>query len=251
MSWDKAAERSEKGGGGGSFVKLADHGDKIVVAFVGDPHFEDLVWNQKTQSYDAYNETHKAEGKSPTPRFKMNCYVPADKSMKVWEVNNSTFQDVLKVKTKYGLDKMFFEVERNGKKGDTKTTYSILPETAIDDEHKAIMAKLPLHDLTKTKDSGDASTDMNSHDKKKAEPAAAAPAAAPVSEFVSDEQNKALIERLKKLPRELLADFLSTFGVKQVKALKKSDFDAASKWIGTKEAPAAAPAAEAEVDPFA
>lgn len=251
--WDKAQERSKQVADG-IFVKF-DDGDKVIVTFCGEPHVEELFWNQKLSKYEAFDaKTHSGNS---TPKYKLNVFVWSKKAsgsdkvetiekMQIVEVNNNTFKDVLKARDKYGLDKWSFEMERSGKKGDTKTTYSVLPEAQMNDEQIKKVAAAKLHDLAKSKDEGDGDTDMNSHDKKKGE--------APKGDAtITPEQSAALVARLKVLPREKLQPFLQKFGVAQVKAIKASDFEAATKAVDELEGkPAAAPpAAPAEADPFA
>lgn len=263
-SWEEAQKRSDDAkAAGGTFLRLAEHGDKFIGAFVGTPHFHDFVWNPAKEQYDAWDKEAEAAGKKKVTRYSINVYalktgsgktlaaVPPAECVKIWECNNQTFQDILKVKDKYGLDTWFFEVERNGKKGDSKTTYSILPETKIDPEQIKIIAGLKLHDLSKATDD-DAATDMSSHDKKAngtssaAAPApasntAATPAAPPT---IDGDTSSKLIGRLKTLPREKIDEFLKRFEIKQVKGLKQSDLAGAEAWITAQEAATAAP------DPF-
>jgi hypothetical protein len=267
-TWEDAQKRSEAQKlAGGTFLRLADHGEKFIGAFVGNPHFHDFVWNPTAERYDEWTAEAEAAGKKKVTRYSMNIYVlkiglgkewksvPAAEAVKIWECNNQVFSDVLKVKEKYGLDKWFFEVERNGKKGNSKTTYSVLPETKLDDEQMKIIAGLKLHDLAKAGGDDDDSTDMASHDKAKANgitaaatpaaPAAAAPATSPAPEVLDPEAATKLIGRLKALPREKIEEFLVKFSLKQVRALKRTDLPAAEAWIALAEGPAAA------VDPFA
>ena len=134
-------------------------------------------------------------------------------------------------------------MERSGKKGDTKTTYSVLPEAQLTDAQVEKVKAAKPHDLDKAKgDEGDTSTDMNSHGK-----------AAPKGDaLITPEQSAGLVARLKVLPREKLTAFLQKFGVAQIKALKASDLPAAVTMIDDFEGKAAAPAAApAEADPFA
>lgn len=271
-SWEEAEKRSaEVKAAGGAFMRLAEHGDKFIGAFIGDPHIRDFAWNVKKEQYDPWTAETEAAGQKKVTRYSINVYVvkagnakdvkdvPLAEACKIWECNNQVFQDLLKVKAKYaaggktGLQVWFFEVERNGKKGDNKTTYSILPETKIDDAHDKIIAGLKLHDLIKAAgDDGDESTDMASHDKAKtngaAAPAGAAVPAAPATpaapEVIDPDTATKVIGRLKALPREKVDEFLAKFAIKQIKALKRSDLAAAEAFIGALEAPAAA-------DPFA
>jgi hypothetical protein len=247
MSWDKAENRSKQAGEG-SFIRLADDGDKFVGIFQGEPHVRELIWNEKKNAYEDF-DAKTNEGKSSTPKYKLNVFVISEKKMKIFEMNNATFKDVLKCRDKYGLDNWAFEVTRNGKKGDTKTTYSVLPDTKVDalaaDVLAAFKAAKP-HDLAKAKDEEDASTDMKSHDKAKN---GAAPAADADIEGTDDAAQ--IIARLKVLPREKLQGFMTKFGVTQIKRLKAKDLKAAYEELALLEGkPATTPEKPAEEDPF-
>ncbi len=258
--WDKAQERTKQVSDG-IFVKL-DDGDKVVVTFLGEPHIEELVWNEKLGKYEPFDAKLHA-GKSATPKYKMNVVVwtkqaaGADskkekiEAVKIIDCNNATFKDVLKVRDKFGLDKWCFEVERQGKKGDTKTTYSVMPEVQMDEAMLATVKAAKLHDLAKAKDEGDNSTDMNSHDKAGGDKAKGGPAG---DALISTDQSQALVARLKVLPREKLTAFLKQFGVAQIKQVKAADLAAACAMVDEfegKPKAEAAPAAPTEEDPFA
>lgn len=261
MSWNTAKERSDQSGPT-VFIRLAEDGDKFVGAFVGEPHIRELVWNTKTNKYEDFTAEHAKEGKTATPRYMLNVFIPGDEAkktppqMKIFEANNATFKDIIKVREKYGLEKFFFEVERNGKKGDTKTSYTILPETQIDAAQLALISSMKLNDLTKSRseDSGDtAETNMQSHDAAKNGAAAPAAGAAPADEpCVTQEESQAIIARLKVLPKEKLDSFMTKFGVKQIKLLKAKDLPLALATLdGLEGKPPAAAAAPDPVDPFA
>jgi len=262
MSWDAAQKRAEQAGTG-NFVRLQNDKDKVIGIFCGEPHIRELVYNEKTKTYEDYTKEHEAQGKAPTPRFSCNFWVPKDKSMKIIEMNNATMKAVIalrsKIQAKWGKDKYFFEIERQGVKGDPKTTYTVLQDEEITPDEWKMIEGAKLHDLDKASrstDAGDASTDMNSHEKGKANGAngtngthAAAPAG---PALVDDATSAAIIKRLKPLPQDKIQAFLAKFAVKQVKSLKANEADAALKFLDELEGkPAPAPAAVEEVDPFA
>jgi hypothetical protein len=277
--WDEAKKRSEESKNAGQYVKLADHGDKFIGAFVGDPDFREYAYNEKTTKYEAWTAELEAAGKTKVTRYLINVYVlktGTGKDMKdvveaervkIWECNNKAFTDICKVKEKFGLDAYFFEVERNGKKGDSKTSYTILPEVKIDDATKKLIAAAKLHDLEKA-DAGDESTDLSSHDKHakgtngtatagdlsgvvraaQTPPPAAAPLAPPPAaspETIDPETSSRIIGRLKALPREKIEAFLARFGIAQIKLLKRADVATAETWLSDAEGKPAA------IDPFA
>jgi hypothetical protein len=61
----------------------------------------------------------------------INFFRLPEKSLKVIEQGRNWFQDLLKVREKYGLENWAFEIERHGTSENTKTTYTILPEEKI------------------------------------------------------------------------------------------------------------------------
>jgi len=258
--WEDAKRRAEEGGGGGIFIRLADDGDKFVGAFLGGDegvHTRELVWDKAADTYRDHTPADTAAGVKPTPKFSMNVYVPAEKAVKIFELTGPTFKDLCAIKEKYhGLDRHYFEITRNGKKGNTKTTYRILPECEIPDADKAMIKgithtskPLCLHDLAKAANAPDAASDLNSHDKKNGAAAngtagAAAPAAA--SEVVDGETALAIVTRLKALPKDKIDAFIAKFQIKQIKLLPKSSVASALEMLDALEGKA-----PAEVDPLA
>jgi hypothetical protein len=249
---DQARKRAEEAGSGGIFIRLADDGDKFVGAFLGGDdgvHVRELVWDKAQDTYRDHTPADEAAGVKPTPKFSMNVYVPAEKCVKVFEMTAPTFKDLCAIKDKYkGLDTYYFEVTRNGKKGNTKTTYRILPETLIPDADKAAIKGMKLHDLKKAANSGDASTDLSSHEKGTANGATNGTAAAPAgaAEVVDGETALAIVTRLKALSKEKIDAFLVKFQIKTIKALPKASVPAALEMLDTLEGKA--PAVE---DPLA
>lgn len=148
-AWENAATLADKHEkSGGIFIRLTNNGDKIVGAFCGEPHAREVHWTgEKYAECTGEGCSHCGGGKRPSLRVLLNFFVPEDGEMKVIEGGTTWFKDVLKVRDKYGLDKWLFEIEGHGETGDPKTSYSILPETKIDDEHRAKINAAELHDL--------------------------------------------------------------------------------------------------------
>jgi hypothetical protein len=225
-AWDKAREMAEKHSGG-NYVKLQNDGDKIVGAFVGEPHAREVYWDGK-KYLDSKPEGGTAKA---SLRVSLNFFVPGE-GMKIIEGNTSWFNDLLKVKDKYGLEKSVFEIVRSGSKGDPKTKYMFLYERAIDDALRAEIARTPLHDLTRAAESnGDASDD-----------------AAPKT--IDIDTAKAVIERLKALPPGEGQAFLAEFKLARIRDLLSADLPAAIRFIEAREAKNR-PAPQQSVDPWA
>ena len=126
-SWGKTQEAMENQGSS-TFLRLEGDGDKAVVAFCGAPFHRDICYNEKTKTYEAWDDTAKAAGRKKSSRYAMNVFAVSIKSvetneMKVIDMNFNTMQSVIALKDKYGLAKCLFEVTRHGAKGDTKTQY--------------------------------------------------------------------------------------------------------------------------------
>lgn len=141
-SWDKAQEAMENQGSS-TFLRLENDGDKAIVAFAGSPFNRDICFNEKTRTYEAWDDAAKAAGRKKTTRYAMNVYVANLKGaevneMKVVDMNFQTMTTVIALKDKYGFSKCFFEITRSGAKGDSKTTYHILPDKDVTAEHLAI-----------------------------------------------------------------------------------------------------------------
>ena len=288
-SWGATKEAMDKQGSG-TFLRLEGDGDKAVIAFCGSPFHRDICFNEKTKTYEAWNEeTSKAAGRKKTARYAMNCFVVSDKSglpmdMRVFDMNFQTIQQVIALRDKYGFGKKLFEITRHGAKGDTKTTYQILPDEDITAEMRAacgvpdpkdedgwVEGTIPLHDLeeatAKSEDEAGTSVsdDVKPKDAKKekaAAKAAAAPAAAPngsangangAANGSGDTLSKAavaeLIEKLKTLDKEKgVVPFLARFPyAKKVSEVRASDEAAARALVSELSGGGKA----AEEDPFA
>jgi hypothetical protein len=253
--WDKAKAHAEEANKrGGMFVKLENDGDKVVGVFIGDPHTQDTHWTGSGTEICTGEGCKKcAAGERASFKAKMNFYTLSEtlgggktvevKKMQIMNLSLNTFKDVLKVRDKYGLDKRAFEVERKGKKGDTKTSYTVLPDMELSAEQRGEIASAKLHDLTKDgaeEDAGDFNYGVNA--------------------VISPESSAAIVGRLKLISAskpERLQEFLTKFKVAKIKELKASEEKAALAWLDEAEGKGATPppqpngAKQGEVDPFA
>jgi len=147
-AWDKARESAKEassGGGAGLFVRLPESGSKVVGVFLGDPEQRKVVWiDGKSSVYSPTN--HKGE-KAKT-RWLMNFFDLEQEDLKIFEMSNQTFENLLEIRDKYedkyGFENCSFEIKRSGTGLETK--YSILFEDKLD---KKARKQLPLdtHDL--------------------------------------------------------------------------------------------------------
>ena len=260
--WDKTKKQADDASTGGMFLKLEDDGDTALVVWLGEPYGREVVWTGQ-QYLDAECDEAVAwldnnPKKKPSFRASMNALVlkkghKDDKELKVSEDGIQIFEngvnwfgDLCKIKDKYGLGIWTFELQRNGKARDPKTTYSMLPDTKVVDydglKDRVAEAMKNLHDLenpvSDDDDSDDSDDDKKSSSSKKSNGAGS----------ISDEQKTALIADLKELGREVLDEFLTTFDVKQLKALPAAKFDDAMAFVADKKGGVKE---DEEIDPFA
>ena len=194
--WHDAEELAQKvdSASDGMFVKLADDGDKVVGVFVGEPLGREVHWNgERYVSCIGEGCDFCAKGKKPSLRVAINFFQLPEKSLKVIEQGRNWFKDLLKVREKYGVEKWTFEIERHGASGDTKTTYTILPEEKISFELQTEIAKLELHDLENVISGEEKKEKFESYDKSKGETTQ--------EPLINPQLASELIRRLKALPR--------------------------------------------------
>jgi len=241
-SWDAAKELADKHKGSGDYVVLSNDGDCAVGIFLGEPFAYETVWNEREERSEIYDPAKHA-GETPSLKVAINFFeISANgkdtKTLKIIEVSTKTFQSVIACREKYGLDKWSFEVKRNGAKGSTKTTYSVLPEDKITDAQREALDALELNDLSKKAESR-GSKDKGKGDSKKEDAG---------DKLIDETKAMSIVARLKSLPREQLDAFLTKFGVKRVRDLKATQADEATAFLASlsekKEEPA-------DVDPFA
>jgi len=247
--WDDTDKRAKESAGSGIFVKLEDDGDKIVGAFLGDPFPQELFWNQGKNKYEPYTEAHAKAKEKMTLRVSLNVLVTLENgeaqktpAVKILEMNATTFRSVNKCRKRYGFDRTYFEIERNGKKKDPNTTYTVLPDDPIDAEELKKLKELKLHDLEAKSRGGSETSDPQPADDYDSKQTAG-------DDPISKPDAQALVDVLRTVPRENLDEFLAKFGVSKVKELKQRDLKEAQSFlgIGKKEEESGA---EGESDPF-
>jgi len=262
-AYDEAIKASEADKGGGKFVALKNDKDKTVGMFVGEPATINQVFNKATNRYEQFTEAHVKAGLEPKPSFVYNFFeigynlkVGGEKVaarsdahlsgvMKEITLANPTFKDVLKCRSKYGtngqsngLDVKFYELERQGAKGDTQTKYVILPERDASPAEQAAIQAMKIRTVNQLKgmttEPGDPTTDMNTKS----------------TATASADDIGAIVARIRTRPMEDINAFKAAFRVDKFKDLLAKDVAAAIKWIDDKEKPPAVPAPAGEVNPF-
>ena len=237
--WDHAQGMADKhsGSGSGLFVRLANNGDKIVGAFLGEPYAREVHWGgERYEECSGDGCGFCDEGKRPSLRVSMNFYVPSEDDVKIIEGGVTWFKDLLKARDKYGLAQWLFEVERHGAAGDPKTSYTILPEEKLTPEQIKKIDALRLHDLPKVVSGGEDGFD--SYDKGS-------------SKTIDARTASELMPRLKALPRAALDTFLAELGIQRVRDLNASEEKKARALLERLEAENKPEDEDTSIDPFA
>ncbi|MDP2362004.1 MAG: hypothetical protein Q8O14_14850 [bacterium] len=232
----------------GLFLKF-DDGDKHLVAFLGEPHLKEIYW-EGGKSYP----WKPGCGKPKVLKTSMNAAVVEKTKngfqvicVKILENSKTFYKAVAKMDAKYGIDSQVFEVERDGT--GTDTTYSVLPEGAINDELRAQLDELELHDLEKADEAtGDDSKKKGATKSTKDEPAT----------IITQDDGNDLIARLKTLRASLgekgdamMAEFLAKFGIKKIRELPAKCLKEAQSWVTQEEEALRHAAGDGEDDAFA
>lgn len=225
--WDDT-EKKAKEAGGGNFIKL-DDGESIQVVFVGEPLADERVWigegkDRKSVEYDPKKHTEK-----PRLRVKINAFVPGT-GMRIFEMSPTTFKQVVKMRSKGWLESRVFEISREGT--ELKTKYTILPERDIDAKLKAELADAKPFDLEKVDD--DTSFDPDELDGGR----------------ISDADKKALIERMKRLPRQECDAILANLALSKVSDMLQRDLEPTKKKLDALEQKHLGQQAAADNDPY-
>lgn len=138
---DELKKKAEAAKASGDYLRLAKDGEKATVVFCGEPEIRDVHWDGS--GYVAYDpEQHN----SKATRFAVNVYNVRERKVQIWDGSLQTATVLVAVSDKYGLN-YIYELKRHGDKGDSRTTYTILPERPLKDIEKAKVAHLELFDL--------------------------------------------------------------------------------------------------------
>lgn len=286
--WETAEEMANTYAKGGTWVRMQDDNDKVVGMFRGEPKPRERCFNPKTEKYEEYGEDQKKLKMKPQLRIAM-CLVTPDEICHIWEMSVQAFKTLLEVKKKYGLDR-FYEITRKGEKGDTKTSYTILPEDPPSKEVLEKMHAVELLDIeaeyARGADDDDDKTKGSQKEFKKKEaekkaeekraetpaaspPPAAAPALAvappapvapavaavpPQADTIDAKIAQSIGVVLKELPKmaDGLKAFLGHFEIKRIKDIPKAKEQEAIELAQSIAASqGVGQAAATEVDPFA
>jgi hypothetical protein len=230
-AWEQALAMSKKAlESGGIFLRLVNDGDKVVVAFCGEPCAREVHWTGTAYADCAGHGCDEcAGGLRKTLRVGFNVYDVADGCMKIMEGGAKFFTDIVKVRNKYGLDKHAFEIERHGAAGSPKTTYTILPDVLIDQGMRTKMATMAMHDLESAKVRATVAAEI-------AASAPATPSTLPIGQRrfeppIDVWPAREIHRLLQRLPEPGVNAFLEQFGVAKVTDLRSCDEEPARRFI--------------------
>ena len=240
-AWERARQIAEQHAASGSlFVRLVNDGDKVEGVFLGEPHVREVHWDG-----DGYVECTGKElcdacegGKRPSLRASINMFVLTDKAVKIFEGSLSWFKDLVRCREKYGLDKWAYEIQRRGAAGSTKTHYALLPHEQLTEAQHEKLLTLELHDLVRVTAGQGADEDTS--------PRGGGTAKEDPNKKIALDVAEELMASLKRLPAATVQKFLKTFSIARIRDLSARSEEAAFAFIHSH-----APAAAAEVDPFA
>jgi len=155
-TWDNAKDVAASAGGS-DFVKLENDGDSMRVAFCGQPYPRLVVWTG--EGYEAFDPNVHSKADAAF-KCAANVFDLDSGEMKIWDFGKTVLAQVDKLNKKYGLGEQAFEVTRNGRKGDKKTTYALLPDVKIDEDLAVRIDKTALHDLEAVLGDKDSDSDV-------------------------------------------------------------------------------------------
>jgi len=252
--WNDAKKKADEVNTSGMYLKLEDDGDQAIVVWMGEPYAREVIWTG-----EGYLDADTDEGKAyldnnPKKKASFRCAMNglvlkkghADNpkghkvvnQMQIFENGVNWFNDLCKIKEKYGLGIWAFELQRNGKAKDPKTSYSMLPDTKVADWDG--LADLIKSFESKLHDLADPKGESGSGDSSGSDGGAT----------VSDDQKKELTAKLKPLGREVLNSFLTSFGIEQLKSLPAAKFDDAMKFCADNGSAPEPEKEPEEKDPF-
>lgn len=256
MSWDTATRTAETAKSrSGIFARLENNGDKMIVAFLGEPEAKEVHWTGDSTEICTGDDCKKCKkGDVPQARFSINVYVKTKTAdgesqevgkVQIFEQGVLWYNKLEVVKAKYGLDKWWFEIERQGKAGSKKTKYTVLPDEKMTDDEKEELVKCKLNSLTSTRDDDDEDDDDN--DTKKNTQSSSSKKESPDGPMSADDVSD-IMRRMQNQPKDEIKKFLEKFDVKRFKDLKTSQRADAIKFI--KQLESGNESADEETDPF-
>jgi len=130
------------------WLRLAHDGDKVIVAFLGEPFTREVCFVEGRSV--PFDETLRAQGHKPSLRFAFDvALMDGGRDVLVMEQGRAFYKQLSEVRAHYPLESWTFQIERQGKPRDPRTTYSITPKKHLDHGERNMLAALPRHDLAR------------------------------------------------------------------------------------------------------
>lgn len=242
MSWDTANKTAENAKSrNGIFARLENNGDKMIVAFLGEPEAKEVHWTGDSTEICTGEDCKKCKkGDVPQARFSINVYVKTKTAdgdtqevgkTQIFEQGVLWYNKLEVVKAKYGLDKWWFEIERQGKAGSKKTKYTVLPEEKMTDDEKEELTKCKLNSLTSTRDDDEDDDDDDNNTKNNKQSSSSKKESSDGTMNADDVSD--IMRRMQNQPKDEIKKFLEKFNVKRFKDLKSSQRADAIKFLKT------------------
>lgn len=127
MSWETAEENAKQRANLGRYFKLSDDGDQARLVLLTEP-----------------DEQEKEGSNGPYTVYSVDVWNVEGQKRQTWDMGSSQFKSLLGMKRALGLAKLYGSeliVVRNGKKGDTQTSYTWTADGRISQDTLEAMAE--------------------------------------------------------------------------------------------------------------
>jgi hypothetical protein len=243
FGWDAGIELEKKMAlSDGIWMKLADDGAEATLAFIGDPFFREMFWEESRMV--EFTPEHEANGDRPSLRMSINVLNKATNKVQIFEQGVTFLRLLKKMKDRYHtagsklLGERWFTVQRDGAKGSQKTTYNIFPGDPLTKAELDRAMSMRIYDLEKPEgDNNDSPIPFGGDDDDPKPPVSG-------GRLINDSVAADIIGRLKEMPESTTESFLNKFGVARIRDISELQQEHAIKAISAIAGPASA-------DPFA
>lgn len=142
--WGEARKYADEHGGGGKWIKFVNDGDTAQVAITDGPTVVESYWSggKRIDAHSAEAEPLRASGERlrTTYEFKVLDLAGSEPRPRILSLGTVAFKVLHEVARDFPTDKYSYKITRRGAKGDTKTTYIIVPGRELTaDERRAVL----------------------------------------------------------------------------------------------------------------
>lgn len=221
--WDLCEQQAEEvSKKGGKYLKLEDDGDSFAGVFADEP----ISRSQCFVDGKVIDSVEPVNGVKPTFGVFVNVYLPAENDVKIFRMSKTMFGAVLACRKKYSdFANTVFEVRRIGKKGDQKTSYSILFDRTLTANEKAALAQVQLWDLKTDERVGSSPTPAS-----QTAPAAKTTPSKPASGRTVEQLREHVMQ--KSYPKEKVISVLKDLGCTKLSDVPADKIDQAFEFFG-------------------